>query len=521
MSYMTHDDSEPAPTYGDWFGQTEYGPPAAENGSAYWSTDEQQFAYCVHCDSYLYADRESGIFRPDDGLPWDADDTDSEDDEPGDQAMSPEERDSYYGTFTSADTVDRLRHEYLFARRRFRFASNKASRHYRFPRKFHGKGKGKGKSKYGHQHSYGKGKYGSYFGGPLGPGALAGGKGKKGGGGERKPLYDKNGDVMRCWDCGSDQHLSSRCPHKGSGGSGKGKGGSAAGFAGTTLGTTSLAVSSSGPLSGGWYFDEVKHDDTDGWKLTPTIGASLEVASARHHFFTGEEGGPSAMAAYNEAAYNGEDCNEEWEDEQIATALDMPVSEARKAMWMPWWPARDDAAGQQFFNTQTRMRDREGEALLVDPGAHGDLMGSMWLERFGKLCEAAGAPPPIVMDMKKPIEVGGVGAGNQICRTYAQCVLGVDGRSESYAAPIIPNSPTPALLGIKSLRRQRCVIDCFSNKMYTIGPGGYRLQLSPGSQQYDLQLAHSGHLMLPCTDFDTWPHHRSSNAGGDREGEPV
>ena len=488
MSYMTQDSGGPASAavYGDWYGQTDGDPPWLPHcGSSFWCTDDEQFTYCAHCNSYLYADPNEGDIS-EWNLPWDADDTDSELDDGDPQSMSKEEQEAYLGAFTQSDTVDRLKQAYLFARRRFRYAAGKARRHDRFPRRF----KGKGKGRYDQRGHYGKGKgYGSYFGGPLGPGSLAGGKGKKGNGGkDRKPLYDKNGDVMRCWECGSDQHLSSRCPNKHKGGSsGKGKGASSsssgAGFTGlSSQSAPFIPISSSGPLNGGWYFEE-KQDDANEWSMTETVGAI--TPEVREHFFLG--------------------VREEWDEQSVfgksASALDLPVSEARKAMWLPWWPARDDVSGQQYFQTQTKMKRRKGEALLVDPGAHGDLTGSLWLERFTRMCDEAGVPRPVLQALEKPIEVGGVGAGSQVCRTIARCTLGVAGRKEEYAAPVIPDSPTPALLGIQSLRRRRCVIDCFSNRLYTIGPGGYKLSLSPGSREYTLEEAHSGHLMLPCTDF--------------------
>ena len=63
---------------------------------------------------------------------------------------------------------------------------------------------------------------------------------------------------------------------------------------------------------------------------------------------------------------------------------------------------------------------------------------------------------------------------------------------------MLPNSSVPALLGRKALRDQRTLLDCFNNRLYRIGPGGYSLQLSPGSAQYHLEESHAGHLMLPC-----------------------
>ena len=59
----------------------------------------------------------------------------------------------------------------------------------------------------------------------------------------------------------------------------------------------------------------------------------------------------------------------------------------------------------------------------------------------------------------------------------------------------------PGLLGRKRLHRWRALVDCFANKLYTVGPGGYKISLSPGSRVYDLKESYSGHLILPCTRY--------------------
>ena len=48
----------------------------------------------------------------------------------------------------------------------------------------------------------------------------------------------------------------------------------------------------------------------------------------------------------------------------------------------------------------------------------------------------------------------------------------------------------------------RTLLDTFTGVMYLVGPGGYELRLSPGSEKYDLHESSMGHLMLPCSEFD-------------------
>ena len=53
-----------------------------------------------------------------------------------------------------------------------------------------------------------------------------------------------------------------------------------------------------------------------------------------------------------------------------------------------------------------RMAGREGEALLIDPGSPGNLVGDAWSERMSALCATAGEPQPQRKDISA-FRVGG------------------------------------------------------------------------------------------------------------------
>jgi len=102
--------------------------------------------------------------------------------------------------------------------------------------------------------------------------------------------------------------------------------------------------------------------------------------------------------------------------------------------------------------------------------------------------------------------MGGIGTGTQTAYQTGLHSIGLsDGTEAIFESPVLPNSGTPALLGQKSLKKMQAVLDCYNNKLYRIGPGGYKMQLSPGSVTYDLEESHSGHLMLPCSRFTRRP----------------
>ena len=110
-------------------------------------------------------------------------------------------------------------------------------------------------------------------------------------------------------------------------------------------------------------------------------------------------------------------------------------------------------------------------------------------------------------DLARPLEVGGIGSGTQSAYQSGLHPIGLtDGTDAMYDSPILPNSGTLALLGQKSLKKMRCLLDCFNNKLYRIGPGGYKINLSPGSVTYPLEESHAGHLMLPCSRFSRHPN---------------
>ena len=150
---------------------------------------------CSHCSSYLYDEE------------WDCNETDTDDDDDPTN-YHPEELRAYLGCAKSElPNVETLHDEYLFAKRRFRFAAGRGPRHQRFPRTFHkGKGKGKGKGKFQPRQAFASM--------PFPRNSLAGGKGNAGHGRTGNPLAS-NGKPLECFGCGSRDHLIKDCPKKG------------------------------------------------------------------------------------------------------------------------------------------------------------------------------------------------------------------------------------------------------------------------------------------------------------------
>ena len=51
------------------------------------------------------------------------------------------------------------------------------------------------------------------------------------------------------------------------------------------------------------------------------------------------------------------------------------------------------------------------------------------------------------------------------------------------------------------MRAKRVLLDTFTGKFFMVGPGGYELKLSPGSEVYDPEDSAAGHMMRPCSQF--------------------
>ena len=61
----------------------------------------------------------------------------------------------------------------------------------------------------------------------------------------------------------------------------------------------------------------------------------------------------------------------------------------------------------------------------------------------------------------------------------------------------------PALLGMRSMRRKKAVLQMEAGKeMLTFpGDGGYTIEWSPGTVHIPLSIAPSGHYVIPCDQF--------------------
>ena len=107
--------------------------------------------------------------------------------------------------------------------------------------------------------------------------------------------------------------------------------------------------------------------------------------------------------------------------------------------------------------------------------------------------------------------VNGVGAGSAPCNEVVSIPIAVayedtPGRLDEYRTKIATGSGSdlPAILGAASLQEKDSVIVLRKGKEFLAfpGPGGYKIEWSPGTRLLPMATSPSGHLVVPCDHFN-------------------
>ena len=171
-------------------------------------------------------------------------------------------------------------------------------------------------------------------------------------------------------------------------------------------------------------------------------------------------------------------------------------------LFAPWWPGTPKAG---VFSSSVELSDGR-LALLIDTGACGNLQGEVWARKAASQARAAGHTPR-ERKLASPMVVNGVGAGSQRASwqaTIPTALTRSDGSigMTEYTAPVIEGADLPPLLGIRSLKDNRVVLDLVRNQMIVCGPGDCKIEPPPGSETYQLETTPSGHIVLPISAYE-------------------
>eukprot|EP00959_Pyramimonas_sp_CCMP1952_P453986 9469189-Pyramimonas_sp.AAC.1 len=198
------------------------------------------------------------------------------------------------------------------------------------------------------------------------------------------------------------------------------------------------------------------------------------------------------------------------------------VASRVSALFFPWWDLSmvhsdaesfnaADLSHEQIFLLKTKLPGEGREGLLVDTGAHDNLVGNLFVQRMLTILEAQGLLNHVKLQkLSKPINVSGVGKHSQLVEWEVTLPLKVivnDAPGDTtYTAPVVGTEEEPstvlALWGIKSMRKQRAVIDLVNNEVHLYGPGRVRVDAPHGTSTMKIEDSLSKHPLLPCTEFE-------------------
>jgi len=171
-----------------------------------------------------------------------------------------------------------------------------------------------------------------------------------------------------------------------------------------------------------------------------------------------------------------------------------------------WQPQPSSSSSTAAYHTETRLANGS-LGLLVDPGSVCNLAGGDWTVDVAKASIRNGRKP----DQKvrdRPLRVSGVGSGSQqathnVVLPIALAQTNGEVTSGTFETPSVTGSSLPGLLGLSSMRDRRAILDMVTNRLYFLGQGDYDLHsvLPTGTEEYQLETAPSGHLLLPIDHY--------------------
>jgi len=125
----------------------------------------------------------------------------------------------------------------------------------------------------------------------------------------------------------------------------------------------------------------------------------------------------------------------------------------------PWWESTQKTIHAAAWYSRTRLGDVVG--LLVDPGAHDNLVGDRTLASMSKQAGESAVLRPLA----SPMSVEGVGKSMQTAKQAGQVAVGVEGQVGTYIAPVIPDSDLPPLLGLRTLEGRQAILDVGNKRL--------------------------------------------------------
>ena len=167
---------------------------------------------------------------------------------------------------------------------------------------------------------------------------------------------------------------------------------------------------------------------------------------------------------------------------------------------------------QHSTGSRTKLLDRN--SMLVDLGSLINVVGANTAREFKDTARKAGYETNIEKRSHR-LNVNGVGKGSAPCDLQGTFPIAVQYKEQPtqldhYKGNIAEGSGAnlPAIMGSRSMQDKDAVLLLRqgSEVMAFPGPGGYKIEWSPGTKLLPMKPAPSGHLVIPCDNFSTLPN---------------
>ena len=173
-------------------------------------------------------------------------------------------------------------------------------------------------------------------------------------------------------------------------------------------------------------------------------------------------------------------------------------------------PNNDDPTWVHLkVTSRTKLPDGK-LSMLADLGSRINIIGENTIREFDEVAKKHGHTM-VIKPRAQRLNVNGVGSGSAPCDEEADIPIAVrmedsnTPKTDVFRANIAKGSGAnlPAILGSLSMQEKDAVILLRKGKeaMVFPGPGGYKIEWSPGTKILPMVPAPSGHLVIPCDRF--------------------
>ena len=278
----------------------------------------------------------------------------------------------------------------------------------------------------------------------------------KGNRGKTNPL-GKDGKPLTCSICDSGNHFRADCPK--------------------------------GPGSGKTHLASV-HDQSrgtsGGWAPTIQLAICDDQGAPGHWHVQSVAEIPQPIVPIVEEYVS------EYEHSITENAMSWPVWETltESIVSLPKSSSHDPGNHTQGVHFGTSDKLKKGEAMLVDTGAFNNLVGSQWVDRMDRLNQKCGLPSSTRALLGRTVTLGGVGQNIQESSHSVRVPTSVNGDKSTFTATVVDGSYLPALLGMKTLRDNRAILDLENDRLIMPQPGQtVKIVYPPGTKVLQLERA--------------------------------